>query len=223
MQNKENENFTDKINDFVRNNRKTIFIIIGIILVLFAGLIVYLSINDSLNKKAIALLDELSDRYDDLELMNYEDYYTADAEKLLDDLKIFAEKHNGFAGSKAWAIIGQIYSNRKDWVAAQNAWLSSAKIGDKTYLGPVGLFNAAAAAEEQGYLEQSIELLEKCLAHKFEFPAAPRAQFSIGRLYETLGNLSAASEAYRTVINEWSDMPVWQNLAHSRLAVIEVR
>jgi tetratricopeptide (TPR) repeat protein len=221
MQNNENKNITDKINDFVKNNRKTIFITIGIILALFAGFIIYLSITDSLDKKAIALVDELSSRYDDLYLVNDEDYYSADVENLLTDLKIFAEKNNKFAGSKAWTIIGQIYSNRKDWIPAQEAWLSAAKTGNKTYLGPIALFNAAAVAEELGNLEQAIEFLEKCLAHKFEFPAAPRAQFSIGRLHEMLGNLSAASDSYRTVIIKWPDMPVWQNLAHSRIAVIE--
>jgi tetratricopeptide (TPR) repeat protein len=223
MQSGEKENITDKINDFVKKNRKTIFTVIGILLVLFAGLVAYLAISDLLNKKASALVDELIGRYDELSFENDEDYYTENAETLLADLKTFAQKYNGFAGSKASALAGQIYSGRKDWAAAQEAWLLAAKKGDKTYLGPVALFNAAAAAEEQGNLEQAIELLEKCLAHKFEFPAAPRAQFSIGRLYEMLGDFTAASESYRTVIFNWSDMPVWQNLAHSRIAVIEAK
>jgi tetratricopeptide (TPR) repeat protein len=221
MQSGENENIADKINNFVKNNRKAIFITIGLLLALFIGLVVYLSISDSINKKATALVDELTDRYNELDLFNEEDYYTEDVENLLADLKIFTQKYSRFPGSKGWAIIAQIYSERKDWVSAQEAWLSAAKTGDKTYLGPVALFNAAAAAEEQGNLELAIELLEKCLAHKFEFPAAARAQFSIGRLYETLGNFSAASDAYRTVIQNWSQMPVWPNLAHSRIAVIE--
>jgi tetratricopeptide (TPR) repeat protein len=221
MQNKETENITDIINNFVKINRKAIFITIGLLLVLFAGLIVYLSISDSINKKATALIDELTERYDDLVFLSDEDYYTSDVEDLLADLKMFAQKYKRFPGSKAWAIIGKIYSDRKDWTTAQDAWLSAAKTGDKSYLGPIALFNAAAAAEEQGNFELAIELLEKCLAHKYEFPAAPRAQFSVGRLYETLGNLSAASDSYRNVIIKWPDMPVWQDLAHSRIAVIE--
>jgi tetratricopeptide (TPR) repeat protein len=218
MQNNE-DNIIDKINNFIKNNRKAIFITIGVLLALFAGLVAYLSISDLITKKAIAQLDELTGRYDDL--LNEEDYYDEDTENLLADLKTFTKKYNGFPESKAWSLIGQIYSSRKDWANAQEAWLSTAKTGDKTYLGPVGLFNAAAAAEEQGNLEQAIELLEKCVAHKFEFPAAPRAQFSIGRLHETLGDLTAAVEAYRNVLIKWPEMPVWQNLARSRLAVIE--
>jgi len=220
MQN-ENQSASEKINEFVKNNRKAIFIAIGVILVLFIGLIAYLSITDSLNKKAITALDELNGRIDDLSLNNEEDYNTPEVESLLAEFKTFAEKTNGFAGSKAWAVIGQIYSSRKDWSNAQEAWLAVAKKGNKTYLAPIALYNAAAAAEEQGNLEQAIELLEQCVAHKFEFPAAPHAQFSIGRLHETLGNKTAAAEAYRVVLLKWPEMPVWQNLARSRIAVIE--
>jgi len=221
MQNNENQNVTDKINDFVTKNRKAIFIVIGAIIVLFVGLISYLSISDTLNKKAITALDELNGKFDDLSLNNEEDYNTPEVETILAEFKTFAEKTNGFSGSKAWAVIGQIYSGRKDWANAQEAWLSAAKKGNKTYLAPIALFNAAAAAEEQGNLEQAIELLEQCVAHKFEFPAAARAQFSIGRLHETLGNNTAAVDAYRVVLSKWPQMPVWQNLARSRLAVIE--
>jgi len=223
MQNNENDNIGEKINDFIKNHRKAIFITVGILLILFIGLIAFLSISDALNKKATAAVDELYGRYNDLSLNNDEDFYTEDLDNLLTDLKTFAEKNKGFAGSRAWSIIGLIYSGRKEWSPSQDAWLSSAKIGNNTYLAPVALFNAAATAEEQGNLEQAIDLLKQCVAHKFEFPAAPRAQFSIGRLYETIGDPTAAIEAYRDVIIKWPEMPVWSNLARSRLAVLEVK
>jgi len=221
MQNNENQSAAEKINNFITSNRKAIFTVICIIIAAFVVLIAYLAISDSLNKKAIAEMDELNSKYDDLTLNNEEDYNTPEVETLLADIKTFAEKTNGFAGSKAWAIVGQIYSGRKDWTNAQEAWLSSAKKGKKTYLAPIALFNAAAAAEEQGNLEQAIELLEQCVANKFEFPAAPRAQFSIGRLHETLGNKTAAVEAYRVILIKWPQMPVWQNLARSRIITLE--
>jgi len=221
MQNNENQSAAEKINNFITNNRKAIFTVIFIIIAAFVVLIAYFSITDSINKKAIIALDELNGKFDELKLDNEEDYNAPEVETLLAEIKKFAEKTNGFAGTKAWAIIGQIYSGRKDWVNAQEAWLSAAKKGNKTYLAPIALFNAAAAAEEQGNLEQAIGLLEQSVAHKFEFPAAARAQFSIGRLHETLGNKTAAVEAYRVILSKWPELPVWQNLARSRIAVIE--
>ena len=231
----ENEkmNTGEKIIDFIQKNRKVIFITLGILVFMFIGLIAFIYISDAVNKRDIAEIEEINDRYNklfpgDADFYNAEDFSTADAEALLADLKTFTEKSSpifssAFASSRAWSLIGQIYSVRKDWPRAEEAWLNTARVGSKTYLGPVGFFNAAVAAEEQGKLEQAIELLQNSLSHSFEFPAAPRAQFSIGRLYEQLGNSSAAIEAYRTVLINWPGMTAFSNLARSRIIAIEVR
>jgi len=229
MQNKtEKESIGDKINDFVQKNRKAIIVTIGLILILFAGLIVYLTVSDNLNKKAIAELDELSGRYEEIfsqdrNFYSIDDYSTDEVSTLLAEIEAFAEKNKGYSGSKAWSLIGQIYSGRLDWQKAEEAWLESFKNGDKTYLGPLALFNAAVAAEEMGKIEQSIEYLQKAVAHNFEFPAAPRAQFNIGRLYEKLGKSQEAVEAYRAVLANWPDILVWQFFARNRIIAIETR
>jgi len=223
MQNEnEKTNTTDKINDFIQRNRKSIFIILGTIVVLFLGVISYFIISDNINKKATAKLDELNDRYAAIKFFEDEDYYTEEVETLISDMTEFASKNRGFPASRVWSFTASIYSGRKEWIKAEETWLKSASEGNKTYLGPIALFNAAAAAEELGKYEDAIELLEKCLKHKFEFPAAPRAQFSIGRLYEQQENPTAALEAYRAVLINWPQMPVWQHLARSRIAAIEV-
>jgi len=225
MQNdNEKMNTGDKINDFVQRNRKGIFITLGALIAILIGLVAYFSISDNLNKKVISELDELSGRYADIQLFEEEDFRTDEVDTILEDIIKFASKNNrGFPGSKAWSYIALIYSGRKDWSKAEDAWLKSAAAGDNTYLGPIALFNASAAAEEQGKNDVAIELLQKCIAHKFEFPAAPRAQFSIGRLYEQRGDSQAALEAYRAVLINWPQMPVWQHLARSRITAIEVR
>jgi len=224
MQNdNEKTNTGDKINDFIQRNRKGIFITLGAIVAFFIAAVAYFSINDNINKKATVVLDELGSRYADMQFFNDEDYSADEVTVLLEDFKKFASKNKGFPGSKAWSYIALIYSGRKEWANAQEAWLNSARIGDKTYLGPVALFNAAAAAEEQGKDAEAIELLQKCIAHKFEFPSAPRAQFSIGRLYEQQGDFTSALDAYRAVLINWPQMPVWQHLARSRITAIEIK
>jgi len=219
----EKENTGDKINDFIQRNRKAIFAISGIIIVLFIGSIVYLSINDNLNKKASVRLEELILEYDGLKDKISEEDFKEDVDACLAELEAFAAKTKGVSGSKAWSIIGEIYSVRKDWHMAEEAYISAARTGEKTYLGPISLFNAAAAAEEHGEFEQAIDLLQQSLSSKVEFPIAPRAQFAIGRLNEQLGNFSEAIEAYRAVMINWPDMPAWQQLAQSRITAIEIR
>lgn len=220
-------NIGERINAFIQRNRKGIFTIGGILIALFVGLVVFLSLQDVFQKRAISEMEELNKRFEDLRLSIADEPYSSDIQALLADLNTFTEKRgfagSGFAKSKALSIIAQIYSDRKEWSLAEEAWIKTSEAGNKTYLGPLSLFNAAAAAEEQGKYEQAIEYLEKCIAHPFEFPSAPRAQFSIGRLYEKMNNYPAAIEAYRMVIVNWQDIPVWQLLARSAIINIEVR
>jgi len=222
MQNEnEKQSFGEKINGFSQRNRKGIIIFSGAVFILLAGLVVFLSLQDVFNKKAIAEAEELNVKFQELRYFTNDVNYAAEVQILLSDLETFARNKNGYAASKAWSMAAQIHSSRNEWQKAEEAWLNAAKTGDKTYLGPIALFNAAASAEEQGKIELAIELLQKSIDHKFEFPAAPRAQFSIGRLYEQLGNYPAAIEAYRTVMINWQNVPVWQYLARSRITAIE--
>jgi len=229
-------NTGDKINDFVQRNRKGIFTVVGLVIFLLVVFVAFLTIKEYTEKKAIAEVEELSERYAEIssflahmqepaeyehEHDHAEDEETVSA--LLDDLNKFAKNRRGFSGGRSWSLIALIHSARKEWPQAEEAWLNAAKAGAKTYLSPIAFFNAAAAAEEQGRLEQAIEYLHKSVSSNFEFPAAPRAQFSIGRLNEQLENYPAALEAYRTVLIRWPEIPVWQNLAHSRIAAIEIR
>jgi len=224
MQNKtENLNLADKIGDFVQRNRKGIFTVTGIIILLFAGFIVYISVSDYLNKKYIAEVEELSRRYDEVRYYLDDDTFAYDIKTLISDIENFAANKKGFPAAKAWSVAANIHSGREEWPQCEEAWQKAAVAGDKTYLGPIALFNASAAAQEQGKYEQAIEYLKKCVEHKFEFPSVPRAQFSIGILYEKLDNYTAAIDAYRAVIINWSDQPVWQQLARSRIAAIEIR
>jgi len=224
MQNKtENPKLADKITDFIQRNRRGIFTITGIIVFLFAGFVVYLSVSDYLNKKYIAAVEELSGRYEEAAYRIGDDPFASDIEELISDSKDFAANKKGLPAGKAWSIAANIYAERKEWPQCEEAWQQAAAAGNKTYLGPIALFNAAAAAQEQGKYEQAIEYLEKCVGHKFEFPSAPRAQFSIGSLYERLENYPAALDAYREVLIKWPELPVWQQLARSRIAAIEIR
>jgi len=224
MQNKtENVKAAEKLTDFIQRNRKVIFIITGIIVFLFAGFVANISVSDYLNKKYIAAVEELSRRYDEIADKIADDPFASDIEELISDSKDFAGNKKGLPAGKAWSIAANIYAERKEWPQCEEAWQKAAAAANKSYLGPIALFNAAAAAQEQGKYEQAIEYLEKCVAHKFEFPSAPRAQFSIGYLYERLDNYPAALDAYREVLIKWPDLPIWQQLARSRIAAIEIR
>jgi tetratricopeptide (TPR) repeat protein len=76
------------------------------------------------------------------------------------------------------------------------------------------------AAEEQGDIETAIAHYKNALEHSKVFPSAVRAQFSIGRLEESMNRKDAALEAYRSVVNNWPNDPLWPNLAQSRILAL---
>ena len=228
MQNKENQGTVDKITDFIQKNRKGIFVTVIVVIVLFVGMLAYLYIGDYFNKKANVQAEDLNTRFTDIQLLKRQGAEALEEEDaLLSDIESYIAKTTpitegkGFAQGKIWSLAGHIYSGKKDWSKAEEAWLNAAKKGSNTYIGPIALFNAAVAAEEQGKLEEAINLLEQCVSHKFYFPSAPRAQFNIGRLYEQLGKTDEALTAYRIVLTKWPNMPVFQYLAHNQIIKIE--
>ncbi|MCL2066080.1 MAG: tetratricopeptide repeat protein [Treponema sp.] len=226
MQNKsEKQSMGESINDFVQKNRKPIFISVGIVVLLFVGSVITLSLIDVFRKKAISEVEELSRRYESIQY-NVEDTESDELQILINDLETFAKKKSGFAGGRAWAIIANIHSNKREWPQAETAWRNAAKASAKTYLGPVALFNAAVAAEEQGKITDAIELFSACASHPAAFPSAPHAQFAVGRLYETIENRAAAIDAYRTLLTKWPNNPmqndsVWAALAQNRIIALE--
>jgi len=224
MQNeKEKMSTGDKVNDFIQKNRTGIFVTMGILVIGFIGVIAYFAVSDHVNKKAIAAIEELNQRFLDLYEQIEVGETSDEIEGLIAELKEFGHNNGGFSGSKAFSLAAQAYMFREEWALAEEAWLESARIGAKTYLGPIALYQAAAVSEEQEKYEEAIDLYRQCISHKFDFPAAPRAQLAIGRLYEKIEDFPAAAEAYREVLIKWPDIDVLQNLARSRIIAIEVR
>ena len=221
MEKNEKTNTGERINDFVQRNRKPIFILFGVIVLLFAGSVATFSLIDVFRKKAISEVEELGRRYEQTRYIYSEDGVKPGTDALLADLETFAKKNSGIAGGKAWSIIAAIYTDRKDWPQVESAWRNAAVAAAKTYLGPVSLFNAAVAAEEQGKNADAIELYTQSASHPMPFPEAPHAQFAIGRLKEALNDRQEAIEAYRVLLAKWPDVSLWARLARSRIIALE--
>jgi len=216
-------NAGEKINDFIQKNRKPIFISAAALLVLLIAVIAALALMDSFRKKAIAAVEDFNERCETMLPSITEEYFTDDVNSLLGELTVFAKKNSGYAGGRAWILIGGIHAARKDWADAEAAYASAAQSAGKNYLAPLAWFNAAAAAEEQGKTAEAIGYYSSSLTTTAEFTAAPRAQFSVGRLHESLNEDAKAIEAYRAVISGWPYDQVWANLARSRIIALETK
>jgi tetratricopeptide (TPR) repeat protein len=204
---------------FIQKNRKPLIAGMVSILVLAAAFAAGIGIRDAAASGAVARVDDLYDRFEALRIDINNAEKAGEVDGLLEELKAFAEKNSGYAGARAHVIIADIYADKKDWAAAEKAWTQAAETAPKIYLAPVSLYNAAAAAEEQGNIERALGLYRESVSYG-DFPAAPRAQLNIGRLEEERRNKDAALEAYRTVIEKWPYATVWTNLANNRILAL---
>jgi tetratricopeptide (TPR) repeat protein len=214
-------NVSEKINEFIQRNRKPIFIMGGALFGLLIAVIAVLTLMDVFRNKAIAAVEELNDRYETMLPSITEEYSQDDVASFIEELTDFAKKNSGYAGGRAWLLIGGIHAAKKEWPEAETAYASAAQSAGKSYLAPLAWFNAAAAAEEQGKTPEAIGYYDSSLSTPAEFSAAPRAQFSVGRLQETLNEDEKAIEAYRAVISGWPNDQTWTSLARSRIIALE--
>ena len=211
-----------RINDFIQKHRKIIYISSGAVLLILILCIGVFFVMDMTGKKAISVVEDFTSRYESLRSTINETYMETDVAQLLAELEPFAKKSSGYAGGKAWSIIGSIHSAKSSWAEAETAWASAAGKSAKSYLTPLAWFNAGVAAEEQGKTAEAIDYYTKSLAAPAGFSAAPRAQFAIGRLREALNENEEAITAYRAVISGWPYEQVWTSLAHSRIIALEM-
>ena len=217
---------TEQINSFFQKNRKFIFFGFLAVIVILAGFIIGISVKGKMTEKALSKVDDFSRRYSELNGFaggnNTAESVLkqADIAMLVVEINEFAKKSFGFSAARAYGLSGDILSNQYNWESAETAYLNAAKAAGKSYFTPVCFFNAAVAAEEQGNIESAVAHYGKSLDFGNSFPAAARAQFSIGRLEEARNNKASALEAYGAVMAKWPGEQLWANLAQNRIILL---
>ena len=229
----EKPNISEFIIIFIQKSRKKLLIGFVIIVLIVIAFIVFFSIQERLVYQAFTKLDEFNTRYNELvsridfDEVNYQPVINADLRNninlFLEDVAGFTGSNTGFAAARAYTLSANLYEIMSNWQEAENAWVNAARAAPRTYFAPIAYFNAAVAAEEQGNNSKAIELFNMALEYGSDFPAAPRAQFSIGRILESQGNSIAALAAYQTLLSNWPEDQIWANLAQSRIIALSMR
>jgi tetratricopeptide (TPR) repeat protein len=207
---------------FLLKYRKLFTGLLAAIIAVVALFFVVSGVTAAGQKKELAVLEDLVERYEKLAGRLEENPADAEVETLRADLQSFAEKAHGYPGAKAWALSGAIYAKQVKWPEAANAFGQAAQKGKKTHLYGTSLFNAGVAAEESGDREKALDYYTRSIAAP-ENSIGVRAQFALGRLQEELGDREAARLAYRNVLDNYTGYAndVWRNFAQSRLIVLE--
>jgi len=228
-QSKDELTFSEKINerigDLIQKNRMQFLVALAAVVLVIVAFVVISVVREKIQSNALSKVDSLNRRYEaikeslsgegDLEISQQ-----LELGILLSELTEFENKNSGFAAARAYSINANISMDQKNWETAEEKWLKAAEAAPKSYLAPIAVFNAAVAAEEQGRTEQAIAYYSRAAGYGDSFPAAARAQFSVGRLEESRGNRVSAIEAYRNLLAKWPNDPIWLNLAQNRLLAL---
>ncbi|MDR1390485.1 MAG: tetratricopeptide repeat protein [Treponema sp.] len=206
----------EKIALVIAKYRVLILAFLAVCAAAILGTAAYHIIRSELQKRAIITLTALEQRLSDIP-DPADETKTLEVQALVAEFTNLGESSFGYAAAKAYSRAGGIYAKRGEWAKAEEAWNLSAEKGRALYLMPLSLFNAAAAAEEQGKLDTAIEYFQKSLAFPGNNPASAHARFNIGRIYEAEGKNTEAVEAYRELVESESADSAWVRLAHSRI------
>jgi tetratricopeptide (TPR) repeat protein len=221
----EDSTLSARIYNYLQKNRKGLFAGLIVIIMILVALAIGSTIMGKIKTNAFSKLEALNRRYEALKT-NSADEDSGSIEKqaeiavLLVELGEYQSKNSGFAAARAYCISAEIYAGQKNWAEAEEAWSKAAKAAAKTYLEPICIFNAGVAAEEQGNIEPAVDYYKRSLGFGKNFPSAAKAQFSVGRLEEERKNMEAALEAYRALLANWPNDPVWSNLAQNRILLL---
>jgi len=224
-QSKEELSLSDKIGETIQRNRMQLLVVLAAIVLVIAAFIVISVAREKIQSNALSKVDALNRSYERLKtsLSSGEPLDVSrqvELAVLLTELTEFESNNSGFAAARAYSINASINMDQKNWETAEEKWLKAAEAAPKTYLAPIAVYNAAVAAEEQGKIDSAIAHYSRAAGFGDSFPAAARAQFSVGRLEESRNNMDSAIEAYRNLLAKWPNEPVWPNLAQNRLLAL---
>ncbi|GAB1482802.1 hypothetical protein MASR2M78_16180 [Treponema sp.] len=208
---------SDRLVNFLQNNRKPLLIGVIVIVVGLIGTGIALTILENERNKAIVAVETLVLRYDEIRSEADPAKKDADELALIKDLEAFSSTHDSYAGARSLSVLASIRADRNEDSEAEAAYLAAAKMVGKSYLAPVSIYNAAVSAEDRGDADKALELYNRVIdEYGQSFPLLSRAYFALGRLQEANGELAAATASYKKLVELYPN-DGWTKLANSRI------
>ncbi|RQW05899.1 MAG: hypothetical protein EH225_03915 [Calditrichaeota bacterium] len=208
---------SDKVAEFISNNRIVLWISLGVLLV---AIVVFAVIDNNIQKKRDMYSDMIVEIQDDFQKLSVAD------ENAKDDLEqAFLEKTgNIIDGEKSSILVdkalffrGQLFLQKEVWASAAEDFKKIAETSPDSYLASVALYNGAGALENNGDIEGALSML-MAISEKYRgiAPILPEALFNIGRLNESLDKKDEAVSAYEDLTKSYPSSN-WTNLAKTRI------
>jgi tetratricopeptide (TPR) repeat protein len=163
------------------------------------------------------LAAKLSDEQDEAQKAKLTEEFNAAVEKA-------ASYQGTFGAQQAWFASGQLSMKNGDWKKAAEDFIKAWETKKKgSYLAPLALMQAAAAAEEAGDLDQALARYKTLIKdYSGQVPGIPRIHFSVGRILEAKQDWTGAKAAYDELAVAFPGDD-WTNLANSRIISLKAK
>jgi len=215
------------VSDFLTSQKKVLFTVLVIIVCSIIAFGVYSGINNKKQNEVVNVSIELDSM---LSKLTRSEITEADFTKFT--IGVIKDYKNTKAELAVYSALGSYYFDQSNFEKSlENYTLAYTKF-PKDMANSVNMFNAAMCQEELGKKDQAIKLLEELVA-KFKnsdinsdinsadlSSDVPEAIFSLGRLYETTGDIDKAVNNYEILVAEYQSYNL-SNLAKSRLITIK--
>lgn len=210
---------SDKVEGFLSKNRLVILVIVGVLLAACVATGVVFGVSDKTRKSGLAALEQIETNYtSNSDSLSEEELFARKADAL-EALKAYTSK-GGVVGVRANMLAGSIARAQDDLGSSALYYVAAAEADKKAYTAPVCYFNAASAYEDSNDLVNAEKYYALSAVETFSLQA--HALFSLGRVRESLGDISGAVEAYTEVASAY-DSVSWADLANSRLIVLKAQ
>ncbi len=216
-------NFTDTLVAFLQRNRRTLAILLAVLILSSAGLFGFFEYNARRSESALQKLDEGLELYTELQSAD-DTAQEALMEELQNVLTEIRSNYSGtYAADRATFISAELAWDRGDYDSAANDWLSLAQSSPRSHLASRALLLAGLAFEETANQDAAHDSYQKLVEdHGQEAPETPRALFALGRLAEERNDLETAREYYEQLTQDYAGA-AWTNLARNRIIYFESR
>lgn len=195
------ERISDRIAEFVQKKKDLIIGLLIFLVILIIVVVISVSSTNKAKEKAQIRIDELEQRYEAYVQDNSEESYEELSAALLK-----AEKGKRYPSAKAAYLLGLLQASEKDYSSAIESFEKCYKIGKKInkdfYLSALALLNEAVCEEELNNTEKALELYEKVTEFK-DNGAAPKAIFSMGRIYYESSKLDLAKSSFQLLADQY--------------------
>lgn len=193
----------DKLNSFIGRNSK-LFLVIGIVLVvvIIALCIAVVTVQKTNNSRFDAMA-ALEGDYNALLAMDPESTEYADSLSAFSasaDELVASAGLDSYPGAKAMYLLAEAAFMDQDYQSAADYYTQIAEAQGSTYFGPLCMMNAAACYENLGDDSTALELYRSVIDTYGDYGIyAPKAMFSIGRIYDVQGETALAQAEFETL------------------------